>query len=264
MKFQMTVLVIGLMVIQAGAYEVRDIAAHNQRAKDLAAQVAELQKKVANNTREQQAINQRFERAQAAFQAAPTSKVVYACPNGSKPGDWFTDCTESTETVAVPAGVQKAYEDATAERKKIAALQLESAQLSTQIRDLNGQVGQAQTTATNLTAEQGQQVNVLNYVLGNLKNDTTNIKVDLLTNSQILDSIQNTYDKSVLGAYLKDKMSQLLASDSFCEAQNQCANKVPKANRAAALTPKFNAEMFKSQRFNRAVQPAAKPAGGTR
>ena len=50
---------------------------------------------------------------------------------------------------------------------------------------------------------------------------------NLATIDEQLDAIERVYDKSVMGAYLQDKIGQLLNSDVICTARKRCLDSKP-------------------------------------
>ena len=68
------------------------------------------------------------------------------------------------------------------------------------------------------------------------------MELDFKTNKveTTLDDMERIYDKSLLGAYLQDKMGQLLNSQVICMAQKRCAVSDPK---------KIDAEKIRQELF---------------
>lgn len=58
-----------------------------------------------------------------------------------------------------------------------------------------------------------------------LTDDFFDLRLNLEEADEVLDSIEEVYDRSLMGQYFQNKIAQLLNSRSFCSARSRCLNR---------------------------------------
>ncbi|MEN0060395.1 MAG: hypothetical protein AAGB31_16260 [Bdellovibrio sp.] len=170
---------------------------------------------------------------------------------------------EYTEAVGSAFSLRRGKNAPLEEKLKAANQKLDAAKAEE--KNIRGQAQSVSSTQKKLIAtisrqEQSQQkanevlVTALNS--SNVLDDFSRLQRSIGDTDLTLEKISNSYDKTLLGAYLKDKMGLLLNSNLMCEGYNRCKvpepKKIPNENIEKTLFPDTSNSTRKQNYYDKA------------
>ncbi len=138
-----------------------------------------------------------------------------------------------------------AKERAEQERK----LKEEERQRSKAERDARKEQERAEARARNEEKQKERELGFLRQKLKRIdvESDLSKIDYGTLTLQEELSELQSAYDKSLLGAYLQEKMKLLLSSNVMCESINNCSGG-KRSGAVSELESKLTKDVFPDQK----------------
>lgn len=257
MKTRIAVIALAFTCIQSGAqnFSAR-FAEYEARVKTAQSSVSTLSSQSQKLKAEAAGIARTIAQAEAAVKEGSSVRTVKQCPKSNFGiQNWLGQNCTSTDQVEVPAHLQQALDDANKLKPRLVELQGQDgnggliAQSEMYLDAVKKARSEAITQSRDAQGKLADQLTELNSTAAQLENSLLASKLNLVNTDFILNRIQQKYDNTVIGTYMRDKMVQMVSSDTFCGAQAMCSK--PKADRLKANGDGLNKELFPTQQVGK-------------
>ena len=183
-------------------------------------------------------INKQVIRIESAKSQMDQAKQKWRDSAGGLSQGWFEGLFEEDGDPQMKVAheqAKKAQASLETEREKLKKYQLE-------LRKAERKIEQTDTLIDTLEHDNKQRITWLVYALRSqrLSSDFNKLENQFFRMEDTLDKMEEIYDNALIGAYLQDKIGQLLNSNVICEARSRCATKD---------TKKISAEIIQKELF---------------
>ncbi len=157
---------------------------------------------------------------QKAREICPSENVTITPPAGY--GYNFQYCVHNGERIPLTRQQLKQYDEARNRQVELRAeLRREREYLSRLTGDIEGLDDRLTDTVPKDAMETERQEAMIEALA--LQAKVSELDADLGDIDKVLDEVERLYDRTVLGAYMQDKIGQLLNSQVICAARKRCA-----------------------------------------